>query len=50
MHVELRERGTQAGFMDRMQTRQELYELVRYDDYARMDARAAGFRGEESAP
>lgn len=29
---ELRERGTQHGLLDRMQTRQELYELLGYDE------------------
>src|SRR5439155_26952156 len=35
--------GTQQGFLDRMQTRAELYDLVRYEDYARLDARIAGY-------
>jgi methylisocitrate lyase len=48
--AELRVTGTQQGFLDRMQTRAELYELVRYDDYARLDERAAGFRPEETTP
>jgi methylisocitrate lyase len=29
--------GTQAGWLDRMLTRDELYELIRYDDYAELD-------------
>ena len=29
--------GTQAGLLDRMQTRSELYELIGYQDYERMD-------------
>ena len=32
-----------GGLLDRMQTRQELYELVRYADYARLDERIAGY-------
>lgn len=40
---ELRETGTQAGFVDRMQTRAELYELVRYAEYAALDAKIAGY-------
>ena len=33
----LRDDGTQAGLLDRMQTRGRLYELVRYPDYAAFD-------------
>jgi methylisocitrate lyase len=33
----LRREGTQAGLLDRMQTRTELYELLRYDAYAQFD-------------
>ena len=29
--------GTQAGLLDRMQTRSELYELIGYQDYERLD-------------
>lgn len=35
--LELKESGTQKGFVDRMQTRAELYELIRYDDYLDFD-------------
>ena len=31
---DLRERGTQSGWIDRMQTRKELYELLDYDPNA----------------
>lgn len=33
----LQQEGTQAALLDRMQTRAELYELLRYADYARFD-------------
>jgi methylisocitrate lyase len=33
----LRREGTQADLLDRMQTRAELYELLRYDAYAQFD-------------
>lgn len=36
--------GTQAGIMDRMQTRQELYELLRYEDYNKFDQSVFNFR------
>lgn len=41
--VELRESGTQAGLLPRMQTRAELYELMRYAEYERLDRAIAGW-------
>ncbi len=38
---EIAETGSPAAFLDRMQTRQELYELLRYDEYAKADAAVA---------
>jgi methylisocitrate lyase len=35
--------GTQRHLLDRMQTRKELYELVRYSDYAAQDEKIAGY-------
>lgn len=37
--------GTQENVVPRMQTRKELYELLRYDEYTQMDSSVAGFRG-----
>lgn len=34
----LKAEGTQSSFMDRMASRQELYELIRYTDYTALDA------------
>mgnify|MGYP002376949651 FL=1 len=34
---QLLDEGTQGGFLDRMKTRQELYELIEYDDYSAND-------------
>ncbi len=31
--IELRAYGTQKGLMGRMQTRKQLYEILRYEDY-----------------
>jgi methylisocitrate lyase len=45
---ELQRAGTQRGFLDRMQTRQELYDLVRYADYERLDAGIAGWRSTDA--
>jgi methylisocitrate lyase len=41
--AELKESGTQRGLLPRMQTREELYDLVRYPDYVRLDEQIAGF-------
>jgi methylisocitrate lyase len=43
--AELAAHGTQRGFLDRMQTRQELYDLVRYEEYAKLDEKLAGYDG-----
>jgi methylisocitrate lyase len=39
----LRDDGTQAGLVDRMQTRARLYHLVGYGDYAAFDQRVHDF-------
>jgi methylisocitrate lyase len=39
--AEIRDRGTAAAWIDRMQTRAELYDLLRYDDYTETDRRLA---------
>ncbi len=36
--------GTQAALLDRMQTRAELYELLRYEDYQRFDQDVFNFK------
>ncbi|HLV79032.1 MAG TPA: methylisocitrate lyase, partial [Chthonomonadaceae bacterium] len=41
LYQNLKATGTQAAFMERMQTRQELYELIRYADYERFDREIA---------
>jgi methylisocitrate lyase len=41
---QLKQDGHQRGLLDRMQTRQRLYDLIRYDDYAALDNAVAGFR------
>ncbi len=42
-YLQLRREGSQQGFLDRMQTRSELYELVRYAEYASLDEQIAGY-------
>ncbi|MDR5709725.1 MAG: methylisocitrate lyase [Armatimonadota bacterium] len=39
---DLRGKGSQADWIPRMQTRRELYNLIRYDDYETLDRRLAG--------
>ena len=41
---EIAETGTQAGVLDRMLTRAELYELIRYEDYNAFDRSIFNFR------
>lgn len=43
--AQLAAEGTQQGFLPRMQTRAELYQLVRYAEYARLDEQIAGYEG-----
>ena len=35
--TDIKDKGTQAGWLDRMQTRAELYDLIGYDRYAEVD-------------
>jgi methylisocitrate lyase len=41
LYRELKSAGTQSAFINRMQTRKELYELIRYSDYEDLDRRLA---------
>jgi methylisocitrate lyase len=40
-YAELARRGTQAALLDRMQSRRELYDVIRYEDYEALDATIA---------
>ena len=42
--AELKDRGTQKGLVERMQTRKRLYELIRYEQYNRFDSDIYDFR------
>lgn len=42
---ELRDKGSAEGFLNRMQTREELYDLLHYGDYEEIDKRIAKKRG-----
>jgi methylisocitrate lyase len=46
-YADLVEGGSAQPWLDRMQTRAELYELIDYDGYARLDAGAARGDGED---
>lgn len=40
----LRDAGTQQGLLDRMQSRRELYDLIGYEEYERLDQEVARWR------
>ncbi len=42
--AEVAKTGTQAGLVDRMHTRSELYELIRYEDYNNYDQSVYNFK------
>jgi methylisocitrate lyase len=44
LFADLQRAGTQRDWLDRMQTRQQLYDLVRYAEYEQLDAHVAGWR------
>jgi methylisocitrate lyase len=43
-YAALKRDGTQAGVVDRMQTRKRLYEVLRYEDYAQFDKDLYNFK------
>jgi methylisocitrate lyase len=47
--TELKRSGTQRDLLARMQTRRELYDLLRYADYERLDRAIAGWDDEEGS-
>lgn len=42
-YAQLKATGSQRGFVERMQTRQELYDLLRYPEFEALDRRAGGY-------
>ena len=50
LFCELREKGTLAGALDRMQTREDLYQLLDYDAYTQLDADLAARFPERDSP
>ncbi|HTW06444.1 MAG TPA: hypothetical protein VME46_02985, partial [Acidimicrobiales bacterium] len=43
------EQGTQKGLLGQMQPRSELYELLGYDEYTRLDSELGALRGTDTA-
>ena len=43
-YKELFKKGTQKNFIDRMQTRKELYDVLEYDRYAELDKKVSGYK------
>ncbi len=43
-YKELFKKGTQKDFINKMQTRKELYEVLEYDQYAELDKKVAGYK------
>ena len=44
LYQEIKKEGAQKSFLNKMQTRQELYELIDYDAYAKLDKKAANYK------
>ena len=42
LFTEIRETGTQKGFLERMFTRQQLYELIGYNEMLALEKQLAG--------
>ncbi len=47
IYKEIKENGTQQSFIEKMQTRQELYDLIDYDAYAELDNKVANYKNEK---
>lgn len=50
LYAELKHTGTQEKYLERMQTRKELYELIRYADYEKFDSEISEETIEEKRP
>ena len=47
LYQEIKQNGTQKNFLDKMQTRKELYDLIGYDAYAELDQKVANYKIEK---
>ena len=48
LYQEIKKEGAQKSFLDKMQTRQELYDLIDYDAYAKLDKKAANYKNKKN--
>ena len=48
LYQEIKKEGAQKSFLDKMQTRQELYDLIDYDAYAKLDKKAANNKNKKN--
>tara|TARA_Y100001934_G_scaffold283416_2_gene403048 strand:+ start:4820 stop:5830 length:1011 start_codon:yes stop_codon:yes gene_type:complete len=47
LYQEIKKEGAQKSFLNKMQTRQELYELIDYEAYAKIDKKAANYKNQK---
>jgi 2-methylisocitrate lyase-like PEP mutase family enzyme len=47
IYREIKREGVQKSFLHRMQTRQELYDLIDYDAYAKLDKKASNYKNKK---
>lgn len=44
LYQEIKKNGTQLDYLNKMQTRDELYDLIKYDSYANLDDKVANYK------
>jgi methylisocitrate lyase len=44
LYHEIKKNGTQVGYLNKMQTREELYDLINYDSYTNLDDKVANYK------
>jgi len=44
LYEEIKQKGTQLAYLKSMQTRDELYDLIKYDSYAELDHKVANYK------
>jgi len=48
LYREIKKEGDQKSFLHKMQTRQELYDLIDYEAYAKLDKKAANYKNKNN--
>ena len=48
LYREIKKEGAQKSFLHKMQTRQELYDLIDYEAYAKLDKKAANYKNKNN--